>query len=110
MKKLSLHPYPGEVWLCKSLAEWRRAHKKKSGTAPSAAETPDELGGMTCCLGGELLEERVYLVYGLAVPILAHEFGHVLLDLFASIGHNPVKGDGEPFCYLLQSLIEEATK
>lgn len=102
MKKLSLRPYPGEVWLCSTPDELKRRFKKHTGETFKAEI--DEGGGITAFVSG------IYLVYAADTPCLAHEFGHVLLDLFEFVGHNPTEGDGEPFCYLLGTLMEEALK
>lgn len=57
-----------------------------------------------------LNDNAVYLVFGPNPAILAHELSHALLDVFKRIGHSPIEGDGEPFCYMLSTLMEEATK
>jgi hypothetical protein len=50
------------------------------------------------------------LVWWTKPETLAHELGHVVLDIFETVGINPVSGGGEPFCYLLSQLFLEATQ
>ena len=50
-----------------------------------------------------------WLVYSQCPAYLAHEFSHVLLQTFGTIGHDPTIGDGEPFCYMLSQLMLEAS-
>lgn len=112
MKKLPLRPYPGEVWYCSTVADFKRAHRKRTGLPVPGDEVPHPRGGITVRMATEagILAEVVYVVYAGDAPTMAHEFGHVLLQLFNDIGHDPTAGDGEPFCYLLSTLMEEATK
>jgi len=106
MKKLSLRPYPGVVGLCSSPDEVRKQFKKLTGEVFKS--DIDDTGGIT--VYAAVPGNAMYLVYAFDTPTLAHEFGHVLLDLFGMLGHNPTDGDGEPFCYLLGTLMEEAMK
>ena len=39
---------------------------------------------------------------------MAHEMSHVALNVFEDIGSNPVECNGEPFCYLLEQLLEDS--
>jgi hypothetical protein len=59
-------------------------------------------------LEGDALADTVWLVWAATPHALAHEFAHVLLQVFHTIGHDPREGDGEPFCYMLSQLLLEA--
>lgn len=107
MKKLSLRPYHGTVWLCDSMAELQRHHKRLTRT-PWPYGDSDPKGGRFVMLEHDELVDRKFLVYAHDLPALAHEFAHVLLIVFRTIGHDPRQGDGEPFCYMLSQLLLEA--
>lgn len=106
MKKLSLRPYHGEVWVVSTLDEMRATYRRKTKTAYPYEDDPK--GGRFVLLEGESLGDRVWLVWAQNQAALAHEFAHVLLHTFKTIGHDPREGDGEPFCYMLSQLILEA--
>lgn len=106
MKKLSLRPYHGEVWLCESLDELRAVYAKQ--TREPYPYTDDPNGGRFVRLDRGPLGRRLWLVWAATPHALAHEFAHVLLHTFGTIGHDPTQGDGEPFCYLLSQLLLEA--
>lgn len=105
MRKLSLRPYHGEVWLCESLRELRKTYKAQTKEKYPYEDDPD--GGRYVRLDGGK-GGPVWLVYASGHAALAHEFAHVLLHTFRVIGHDPTHGDGEPFCYMLSQLMLEA--
>jgi hypothetical protein len=106
LKKLSLRPYHGEVWVTADLDELRRAYKRI--TRQAYPYTDDPKGGRYVLLENGTLGDRVFLVYSKRPEALAHEICHVLLIVFKTIGHDPREGDGEPFCYMLSQLMLEA--
>lgn len=108
MKKIPLTPYPREVRVFRNAAELERAYKKFTGrTYDGVSKT--SVGH--CVLAMPKKRGRAaYLVFGKGAPELAHEFGHVLLDLFSYIRSDPTEGNGEPFCYMLSHLMEEAAR
>lgn len=106
MKKLSLRPYHGEIWLCRSLAELRKLYEKRTGTDYPYQDDP--AGGRFIMLELDEPKSRVFLVFASTAAALAHEFGHILLVAFKTIGHDPREGDGEPFCYMMSQLMIEA--
>lgn len=108
MKKLSLRPYNGNIWLCRSLKELRKLYAEQTGQPYPYQDDPE--GGRFIRLICEQLPGTVWLVYAKDTPALAHEFAHVLLHTFRVIGHDPREGDGEPFCYMLSQLMLEAGK
>lgn len=107
MKKLSLRPYHGTIWLCDSRNELLKAHKRLT-KQPWPYGDGDAKGGQFVMLEHGAIANRKFLVHGHTLPALAHEFAHVLLIVFRTIGHDPREGDGEPFCYMLSQLLLEA--
>lgn len=106
MKKLSLRPYHGDIWLCASPDEVRRAYKKLTGNRCPHVLRED--GGKFIKVEFDDHRDTKWLVYASDQSYLAHELSHVLLHTFGFIGHNPTEGDGEPFCYMLSQLMLEA--
>jgi hypothetical protein len=106
MKELSLRPYHGSIFLCESPDEMRKQYKR---ICRKACPHPiGESGGRYIKIEFEHPHETRWLVYGDSPASLAHEFSHVLLQTFGTIGHDPTVGDGEPFCYMLSQLMLEA--
>ena len=105
MKKLSLRPYHGTVWVC-DYEELKKAYKKL--THKQYPYTDPKGGGRYITIEFGSLGDRIYLVWASEFAYLAHEFSHVLLKVFETIGHDPTTGDGEPFCYMLSQLLLEA--
>lgn len=106
MRRLSLRPYHGQVWVCETPDELRKAYKRK--TKQEYTDRIDREGGRYILLDSGTLGSRIWLIYASDPPSLAHEIAHVLLHTFNVIGHDPTEGDGEPFCYMLSQLMEEA--
>jgi hypothetical protein len=106
LKELSLRPYHGKIILCESRKELRKVYKKQTKTSYPYADPKD--GGRYVRLEGDAAADIVWLVWGSKLAYLSHEFSHVLLQTFNTIGHDPREGDGEPFCYMLSQLILEA--
>lgn len=107
VRKLSLRPYHGTVWLCDSIETMHRAYRYLMRKPWPHGET-DPNGGRYVLLEADKLSDRAFLVFGANPATLAHEFAHVLLKVFGTIGHDPREGDGEPFCYMLSQLMLEA--
>lgn len=107
MKKLSLRPYHGTIWLCETRAELMKRHKYLT-RSPWPYGDGDAKGGQFVLLEHDALVDRVFLVHAHTPAALAHELSHVLLIVFDTIGHDPRKGDGEPFCYMLSQLMLDA--
>lgn len=106
MKKLSLRPYHGEVWVTNSLEDLRKSYRRVTKQPYPYEDDPD--GGRFVMTEGDRLTDRIFLVYSKKPEALAHELCHVLLIVFKTIGHDPREGDGEPFCYMLSQLMLEA--
>ena len=105
MKKLSLRPYHGEIWLC-SYEELQKAYKRLC-RKPYPYQDPKR-GGRYVKIEYDIPAETVWLVWASELAYLAHEISHVLLHTFGTLGHDPTTGDGEPFCYMLSQLLLEA--
>lgn len=107
MKRLSLRPYHGDIWLCATSDELRQKYRRLT-KRPCEHATP-EGGGQMILLHFDDADD-VYLVWASSTHSLAHEFSHVLLRMFKKVGHDPREGDGEPFCYMLSQLLREAAQ
>jgi hypothetical protein len=106
LKKLSLRPYHGNLFIASSRKDYEKSHKK-------LFKTPDVL---TCAQAGRFSggEGRdgvwTYLVYADKPHTLAHELSHVLFHVFERCGIDPREGREEPFCYMLSQLMLEANE
>jgi len=104
-KVLSLRPYPGEVWHCKTLKELRRQYEVLCREPYPYQD--DQNGGRYVRVDGDS-GPPIWLVWGATIAAVAHEFAHVLLYTFDDIGSDPREGKGEPFCYMLSQLLIDA--
>ena len=104
MKELSLRPYHGTIYACKSLREFRAEYERVTKQPYPFDDCPD--GGRYIKLDGSD-GGVIWLVWGRNFKCVVHELSHVLLQTFGHIGHNPTDGDGEPFCYMLSALMDE---
>ena len=105
LREIPLRPYPGMVFVTRNRKAFMRA----------ARELFDRDGGITCQAGRFMAGPSWYhphtaIVWWTKPETLAHELGHVVLDIFETVGINPISGNGEPFCYLLSQLFLEATQ
>lgn len=105
VKKLSLRPYLGEVWVCASIKSLHKAYRKHTQTPYPYQDDPG--GGRFIWLKGDCPADHLFLIWAATPHALAHEISHVLLHTFKEIGHDPREGDGEPFCYMLSQLLLE---
>lgn len=105
IKELPLRPYPGFVLVTRNRKAFERAAK----------ELFDREEKLTTHCGRFLAgpswwHPYTYLVWWSTPDTLAHEMSHVILNLFETVGIDPICGGGEPFCYLLSQLVMEATQ
>lgn len=110
-RKLSLRPYPGEVWAFDSLKEMRKTYEHM--VKEPYPYRDEKTGGRYVVVqrgSGNLAMDRVFLVYAREPHVLAHELSHVILIVFTDIGIEAASGAGEPFCYMLSQLMLEASK
>jgi hypothetical protein len=105
MKKIPLLPYHGHLWSCESHSEMVDAYLKLTGDDYPYPEALDNHGRY---IKIDIDDGPIWLVYAITSVAMAHEVAHVLLKTFDKIGHNPTQGDGEPFCYMLSHLMNEA--
>ena len=101
MLKLSLRPYPGEVFVAASIEEYERAVLKLF----KISDRPDKTMSGRFFAGENHAGKWLYLVWGKDKNRLAHELSHVILHLFDRVGIDPREASGEPFCYLLSQLL-----
>lgn len=105
MRRLSLRPYNGALYVTYSREDYEKAHKK-------LFRTPDVL---SCAQAGRFSggEGRdgvwIYLIWAESPAVLAHELAHVVFHVFSRAGIDPRCGNEEPFCYLLSQLMMDVT-
>lgn len=102
MKKISLRPYSGIVYLCESQKEYKKKHHKIFN------EPIDLTGKNGRCDGYNDNGFYGYLVWANDSPSLAHEMAHVVIHVFKRCGIDPSDSDGEAFCYLLAQLLRDS--
>ena len=102
--RLSLRPYDGEMYLCKTREEYARTHKRLwKEPAIDLTHNKGRMDGRWSASGG-----GVYLVWAVDKERLAHEIAHVILHVFQRAGIDPREANGEPFCYMLSQLMLDA--
>lgn len=105
-REISLRPYVGSVLLFSDLAHVRA--KYEAETKEPYPYQDEEAGGRFIRLDGANASGVRYLVYARHAHVLAHEFTHVLFDVFKKIGATPDAEIGEPFCYMLSQMMLDA--
>jgi hypothetical protein len=104
VKELSLRPYNGRLFFCRTRRDYEASSVKVFKT-PDVLDCSQE-GRFT---GGEGKDGKwTYLIYAQRPHTLAHELSHVVLHVFERCGIDPRESSGEPFCYLLSQLILDA--
>lgn len=106
MKEVSLRPYNGRLFVAATKKEYEDQHVMLFKEADVLSCAQD--GRMT---GGEGKDGNwTYLIWAKRPAHLAHEISHVVLHVFDRCGIDPREANGEPFCYMLQHLMVEATR
>jgi hypothetical protein len=106
LKQISMSPYPTKLWVASSRKDYEKGHVK-------LFRRPDIL---TCNQGGRFSggEGRdgiwTHLVWAKSPAFLAHEIAHVILHTFEIVGIDPREAGGEPFCYMLSSILTDIKK
>lgn len=106
MKKLSLRPYHGNLYVCSSTEDYQKAHKRIFGSRDVTIENGGTAGRFGAGCGADGL--WAYLVWYSSPGVLAHELSHVLFHVFDRCGMDPRDSGGEAFCYMLSQLMLEA--
>lgn len=104
-QKLSMSPYPGTIYLAQTKKHYQTLHYKWFGeldySIPSIAE------GL---VRGEFIDGHgfIYVIWASTSKTFAHEASHAILNMFQNANIDPREANGEPFCYLLSSLMKQA--
>lgn len=106
VKESSLRPYPGRLFIAYTKSAYEAATLEIFGEKDKLDGSE---GGKFNYAGGKD-GISTYVVWGSNVPYWTHEMSHVVLHLFQRVGVNPVKSTGEPFCYMVQALMEDVSK
>lgn len=106
MKKLSLRPYNGNLYVCKSEKAYQSEHKRLFGERDTPLKSSGKEGRFTGGAGPDGM--WTYLVWHTSPHTLAHELAHVVFHVFERCGINAHDSGGEAFCYLLSQLMLEA--
>ena len=107
MKILQLRPYPGFVMLFDDFEAYRRKHRQVLGK-DFDVDRRSIWGRCVPIQSADCASWYLVYVQRRRLPTLVHELTHVLLMTFDHIGADPKEGNGEPFCYMLSTLVEEA--
>lgn len=105
MRKLSLRPYNGNLYVCSDEEDYQRSHKRLFGERDTPLSCRGCEGRFTGGQGADGL--WCYLVWYTSPHTLAHELSHCVLEVFRRCGIDPVEANGEPFCYMLSQLMME---
>lgn len=106
MKKLSLRPYNGNLYVCSDEADYHRQHKRIYGDRDIPIVSNGYEGRFMAGCGAD--GKWAYLIFYSSPHILAHELSHCVLHVFERCGIDPREAGGEPFCYMLAQLMLEA--
>lgn len=103
MKRIKIVPYGCILHLTNSKEEWLRKYKKLTGQSYDA----DGCDGLTYDHG----DANFYVgVFNGEMGTLAHELGHVCLDVAERVQLGDIIQEQEQFCYLLGYLTEQSIK
>lgn len=103
VKKLSLRPYVGTLYVARTRKAYEKAHVALFGEEDPLEDDTDGMFSTNTTEDGKL----VYLAYAGSPHLWVHELSHVVIHLFEYL-QNPITSDNsEPFCYLLHTLWRE---
>lgn len=108
MKRLSLRPYNGSLYVCSDEQDYQRAHKKVFGERDVPLSSHGSEGRFAGGCGSD--GKWAYVIWYTSPHTLAHELSHVVLEVFLRCGIDPREAGGEPFCYMLAQLMREAVE
>lgn len=106
MKRLSLRPYNGNLYVCSTEEDYQRAHRKIFGTRDVPLSSAGIEGRFSAGCGPD--GKWAYVVWHTSPHTLAHELSHVVFHVFERCGINAQDSCGEAFCYMLSQLMLEA--
>lgn len=106
VKESSLRPYPGRLFIAYTKRGYEAATKEIFGEVDK--HDGSEGGKFNFSAGKDGV--CTYVVWACSIPFWTHEMSHVVLHLFHRVGVNPVKSTGEPFCYMIQTLMEDVVR
>ena len=106
MKSLHLEPYVGKLLVAESKSEYEKKHLSVFREADPLCS--DQVGRFS--VGNDRNGNLTYLIWAKNRNSLVHELSHVVLDVFEITGIDPRGCGGEPFCYMLCSLLARVTK
>jgi hypothetical protein len=106
MKKLSLRPYNGSLYVCSDEADYQKWHKRIFGERDVPLLSAGKEGRFAGGCGQDGM--WAYLIWYTSPHTLAHELSHCVLEVFSRCGIDPIAAGGEPFCYMLSQLMLEA--
>lgn len=98
MKRLQIAPYGCQLHITDNFAEWNKTYARWGGEEleeGSAGLTVDNRDG-----------NYLVGVFSGGIPTLAHELGHVCLDITERVGLGNIVKEQEAFCYLLGHLTK----
>lgn len=106
MKRVSLRPYNGSLYVCSDEEDYQRSHKRVFGERDVPLSSSGREGRFA---GGQGADGKwAYLIWYANTHTLAHELSHCVLHVFERCGIDPREAGGEPFCYMLSQLMLEA--
>ena len=98
---ISLRPYLGTLLVTTTREEFTKACRRILG-----AEDTIRTGQQGRFMAGPNKDgSQTYIIWATTPHTMAHEVGHVILDLFDIVGIDPREAGGEPFCYLLSQIL-----
>ena len=99
IKKISLRPYVGTLYVARTRKAYERAHIVLFGEPDELSE--DTAGNFSTNGNG------VYLAYADSPDLWVHELSHVVIHLFEYLQNPITTENSESFCYLLHTLWKE---
>jgi len=106
LRKISLKPYLGVLYVAETTKQFELAHKRLFG---ESFKVDNETDGGWWANNHTTKGEYAHLVWAADRNYLAHELAHVCLHLFKEVSIDPRESD-EAFCYLLHHLMQETEK
>lgn len=100
MIKLNVHPYPSNVWFTTDHDEFMRKRK-------SICDMCSPVFAEGCVSTDDSGRNQVIGIFNVTHNTIAHEVGHVVMNLFQYIGMPITDDTQEAFCYLTGKIHEQ---